>query len=391
LFPSFDDFVGDGVDGGEAGLSNESSAGDAGDGNASTCDASLATDPLNCGACGRDCRGGACEAGTCLPYTFASVAYPAGLAAVETGVYATSRSVDGRAGGNIVFVPSSGATMTLASPPNVNDPKGVIVAGGRLYWANEGTRGANLTHAPASGSIGTCNLDGSDARLFATNLDDPYGLAWDGQDALFFTTRGKSCDMTKCTQADGAVLTCSLENGCGAAPTPVATGEIGPMRVAFGNKSLYWTVDPGANNYDGPVRTIAISGGGSMASTIPGTMTAGVYGFALDPSASSIYAATVTSTKPLIRVPLGSGAATTFQLPRLLQPFGVVVDDRFVYVLDFTVMAGTGGLYRVDKVTSSATLLEGGQAGDSLAMSSKYVFYTHTAMDGSGVIRSVTK
>src|SRR5512143_813631 len=54
----------------EGGLDAASEAsGDAGDAGAqdAPCEAAVATDPKNCGGCGRDCLGGGCEAGVCQP------------------------------------------------------------------------------------------------------------------------------------------------------------------------------------------------------------------------------------------------------------------------------------------------------------------------------------
>jgi hypothetical protein len=62
-----------GTDAGVGGRSNAggatTSGGAAGDGGAAACDpaADHSSDPLNCGACGHDCLGGACEAGACQP------------------------------------------------------------------------------------------------------------------------------------------------------------------------------------------------------------------------------------------------------------------------------------------------------------------------------------
>jgi hypothetical protein len=56
------------VDGGPADSRGVSDGGDAGPRDVGACDADLATDPMSCGACGHDCGGGACAAGTCAPY-----------------------------------------------------------------------------------------------------------------------------------------------------------------------------------------------------------------------------------------------------------------------------------------------------------------------------------
>jgi hypothetical protein len=76
----------------------------------------LSNDPLNCGACGRDCLGAACAAGLCQPTEVAkleSIADGNQLAIDGTGVYWTESS-------NIKWIPAGSDTPELfvQGPPN---------------------------------------------------------------------------------------------------------------------------------------------------------------------------------------------------------------------------------------------------------------------------------
>lgn len=61
-----------------------------------SCKSDTQTDPKNCGACGRDCRGGKCEAGTCTPVVLLfGQTNPTALAVTNEGVYWVYRTATG--------------------------------------------------------------------------------------------------------------------------------------------------------------------------------------------------------------------------------------------------------------------------------------------------------
>jgi hypothetical protein len=62
--------------------------------NATGCETSLDKDPLNCGACGHSCLGGACTKGKCEPFQLASTSQPSGLAVDKTHVYFAAPSLN---------------------------------------------------------------------------------------------------------------------------------------------------------------------------------------------------------------------------------------------------------------------------------------------------------
>ena len=93
--------------------SDAPSDGAGGDG---ACQASIATDPLNCGACGHDCLGGACEAGVCGPVAIVSgEPAPAYIATDGTKVYWTDVGTGGTSG--IFSAATDGSNKTPVLTP----------------------------------------------------------------------------------------------------------------------------------------------------------------------------------------------------------------------------------------------------------------------------------
>ena len=111
--------------------------------NATGCETNLDKDPLNCGACGHSCLGGACTKGTCEPFQLASTSQPSGLAVDKTHVYFTSPSH-----GSIDRVQRDGKCMPAAPCPQAfvgagagdqltgqtRGPTAIVSDGTDVYW-----------------------------------------------------------------------------------------------------------------------------------------------------------------------------------------------------------------------------------------------------------------
>lgn len=119
---------------------------------------SLASDPLNCGACGRDCRGGACSGGRCLPLVLGSgYINPSSLALSETHVYFREGA---QGAGRILRIPKGGGAVEVVAQ-GVSNLVGVALGGEQLYFAsgNAATLG--------QGQVLRANLDGTQVRPFS--------------------------------------------------------------------------------------------------------------------------------------------------------------------------------------------------------------------------------
>lgn len=119
---------------------------------------SLENDPLNCGACGRDCRGGACSAGRCQPLVLGSgYVNPSALALSETHVYFREGA---QGAGRILRIPKGGGPVQVIAQ-GVSNLVGVALGGEQLYFAsgNAATLG--------EGQVLRANLDGSELRPFS--------------------------------------------------------------------------------------------------------------------------------------------------------------------------------------------------------------------------------
>jgi hypothetical protein len=85
------------------------------------CESDLGQDPLNCGACGHSCQGGACVAGTCQPVVVVGDPLVAtglvaqyGITVIGTSVYGVSWYSPGTTGGLVFKAPVDGTLKGMA-------------------------------------------------------------------------------------------------------------------------------------------------------------------------------------------------------------------------------------------------------------------------------------
>lgn len=148
LVTSLDD-LGDGGDQTGADASTDgSNPGDAAtdaptDGAADACGADTSTDPKNCGTCGHDCCGGACEKGQCQPLVLATQqANPAWLLADATHVYWEPGGYTGQfppASHDIMRVKTDGTGLEAFAQGRpifnaLNNFSGIQSDGTRIIW-----------------------------------------------------------------------------------------------------------------------------------------------------------------------------------------------------------------------------------------------------------------
>lgn len=119
---------------------------------------SLENDPLNCGACGHDCRGGGCSGGLCQPVVLGSgFINPSAPALGETDLYFREGP---QGAGRILRIPKAGGSAEVMAQ-GVSNLVGVALGGEQLYFAsgNAATLG--------EGQVLRANLDGSEPRPFS--------------------------------------------------------------------------------------------------------------------------------------------------------------------------------------------------------------------------------
>jgi hypothetical protein len=193
------------------------------------------TDPHNCGVCGNDCLGGACESSVCVPLASDVLATgqhnPAGVAVDETSVYWVNLGT---------YAPSDagkyvdGQIMKCSKAGCNNDP--TVLATGSWNGMAKVALDATSVYWFATGLVLKCPLDGCSGS--------PVVL-WSGQDVLSdIVVAGGNVYFADLTQSQ--ILACPVD-GCGASPDVAWTFADGgaadeaPLGIAADATNLYFT------------------------------------------------------------------------------------------------------------------------------------------------------
>jgi len=206
------------------------------------------TDPHNCGACGRDCQGGACVAGECQPLVLAaSRAAPQDLAVAHGFVYwveqgtAANLALDGKVMQvPVAGCPSQGADCPKTLAQDQVSPGGVAVDQNALYW---------LEHSDGQTTVGTGRvwqlpLPETTPVVFASGQDRPRKVAIEAQRLFWVTSsemRGKY-----------------LVGGTGDGLT-LADNQPSPVEITVHGTRVYWT-NYGTSDYSGSVMKSELTG-----------------------------------------------------------------------------------------------------------------------------------
>jgi hypothetical protein len=221
------------------------------------CEVDVAIDSANCGACGHDCRGGACNAGACgLVLPLGSAPPPAGrvVSDGDTMYWVTSS-------GSVLSRPFAGGPWKVVGSMSPG-AQAVALDGGWLYAADSTqllslqiASGQPATVGPlgdfgaagaaplvvsrgagfwaANGAIETTG--GTLASPLATGLNpSPSSLAVDAANVYFTVTNGT-------TATDSGVYVLPLAPGSAAKPLATGAGFAGSTDLASDDTNLYWT------------------------------------------------------------------------------------------------------------------------------------------------------
>ncbi len=281
----------------------------------------LSDDPHNCGLCGHDCQGGACEAGACQPLALYQgpvgdnnvFSAPWGLALDVDNVYWT----DNQAGTVMKTSKLGGAATQLTTTPK---PLELAIDSTSLYWTSQGgpvvamaLAGGGLTTlasfsagtygiavdpewvyftttAPFDGEVVKVAHDGSGQAVLASGEGNPVAVATTGS-AIYWANQQPSFNAM--TQQQGDIIgTVPIDGG---ATITIASGQYGATNLALDSDFVYWDIS-GVALYKasldgGTAENLGRSCGGSVAVDATGVYCAG--------------------SGVITRMPLGGGEATT--------------------------------------------------------------------------------
>jgi hypothetical protein len=317
------------------------------------CDADIATDNANCGACGHKCGTTTCKVGTCDPenaFWFPFV-NPTGVALDDNYFYGVgATALFGAEGGAARGSKTgSGASVLAIYSP---DPRRIAIAtnGADIYWTQAGgiatspnntlpDGGPNVakvivagqsnplaiavddayvywTNPPPDGDVWRAALpNGNDAKAIVTHGDgkNAYGLAIDGQ-FLYFTSY---------TQGGAVWRADKKAENAGQVATRLADGQSFPSDIFVNAEAVYWT-------------------NGSL------------------------------SNGAVMKLPKGASAPLSLAGPRV-QPGGVFAREPYVYWYE----TGTSNrdIWRADKCSGSPLRVAIGQKVTDLAVEDKYVYW----------------
>jgi hypothetical protein len=265
------------------------------------------TDPFNCGSCGHDCFGGACNAGRCAPVVLATdPGEPAEIAVDATHVYWTNAKT-----GDVRRAPiAGGAAETIYDgPTGTMLAEGLVRVGADVYFALEEEDGG-VFRCPATG----CGAAGPQPVIAPMNSPGSLALAASGELLVSESMVG------------GRVGRCTLP--CAAGLTFVTGGEGFPRFVAAEGEGLYWsTLIPVPGNLRGKVDNASAETTLTSAQTVQQVAVNG---------SEVVFAVRGSGVKG---VPRGGGAVRRIFEP-LTQTERVALDGDGVYFNDTKITTG---------------------------------------------------
>jgi hypothetical protein len=286
------------------------------------------TDPKNCGACGHDCLGGACDAGVCQPAVVATGQLaPTTIAVDQAGVYWTSYGASTASpqfsNGAVMRADKAGGPAKPIAPSQLA-PDHVRAMGGALYWCSAET--STVSRMPNGGAAIT-PLNASE-----TNGSRVRAIAVDGDAGIVAWTE------------DGTSVVRGVPSGGGTVTTlaQTSTGNVEMAGLALDDKWLYYSqLVPTGVIFR--IARDACASGSCSATPIP---TAAVYVYALASDGQRLYY--VDSQTPAVGVVSDSVAATIHAVAGGLMT-DIALDADWVYWTEYGPSDASDGGPRVSQ------------------------------------------
>lgn len=336
----------DGAPGPDAPLPSRDGGGGA-DADAGPC-VDVSSNPHHCGACGRDCLGGACVDGGCAPVRIAvDDPGPTAIAVDGTHVYWLNKN-----SGDLWSVPIEGGDKTLLfDGPEGAAGNSIAVHGGSVYTGS-GELDAGVVRCAAP------RCDGG-AEYVVKNRDVPVSVFITDAGSLYFTQ----------TVPGGTVERCQLPCRLGTETIASGAAVSFPNSVSVGpDETQYWTTSvpfPGRlmaksttirTIAPGPVTAVTptagevyyiLEGTGPMAVPLDGgaprpLRTVMTYASGLALGTDVVYATNHSEDLVLACSKAGCGDAGTVLASKQKLARAITVDARFIYWVNEGTI-GTGG------------------------------------------------
>jgi len=302
-----------------------------------------ATDPANCGECGRDCQGTKCDAARCE--TVIIVPQQKSLWDIAVNTTNVFWSTDG-SGAVVRADLKGGSILSLTTGQAVVRP--IALDANSLYFANGGAQkkmplgggfttklagvsnvvslaisAGDLVFGTGDGLVGRVPTGGGNWTFIAFKDKTTTQVAADAKNTYWTS-------FTPVAPADGEV---SQSLTAGGSITVLAMGQSAPGPVAVDAANVYWI------NGDGAVMKAPIGGG--SASKLADAQSSATHDIAVD--ATSVYW-TNSDTGEVAKAPIGGGAAMTLSTGQS-QPWRIAVGETAV----FWTNRGNGTIAKVAK------------------------------------------
>ncbi len=287
------------------------------------CEANLASDANNCGACGRSCGGGKCTSSQCG----AAVAFD------PTGASTLSYSYTGSAflsGNQLVKLNTDNGTeiRTSALPPTTPVSQGTVLAtsttaiyamdvdAANVYYAIAGSP-ASILYKPLNGGL-------SSAAKIAVNMPD-------SNYAQIITSNATAFYMTAYSSGTYQILTAAktLTTASTAGPLSGMTGRAAMSSLVVAGTSVFWIESPN-------IVFVAPLGGGTPVA-LDSTSQSGYYSYLrLVSDGTYVYWNTYNGASSRIRRVLAAGSPTSTSVTDVAigvnsPGAGLAVDDAHIY------------------------------------------------------------
>jgi hypothetical protein len=306
----------------------------------------LASDPSNCGACGHNCLGGGCEAGTCTPgLVLGSLNHPVSVAVDSTSVYVTEYAADG----GIYAVPKAGGDAGALAFGN--ELAGIAITGAHVFF---------------SSVYDDYIEDALQPTLHTSSATSPYFLVADSSLVVGVNTVSDAEPLYWPDTLGAPTVPFGGGVGSGDSPTALAMDDSGVyvMLVRTGGGGLMRydrgftgrTASGGIAN-GGPIiasnNTLYFLTGGTAIQTLPNNFVANA-----TPSGNFatglVGAVALVEGKDAFYVAVSNGVSTVDKTTGTLTPLiagqpnvvGVAPDAKAVFFITDTATARSGGLWR---------------------------------------------